>query len=519
MSGQEAGYFKKVLAVVREHVSNAVVGGVFLVLTGFSPDHWIVEVLHAIRLPDSILKSWSFGLDPRIFLVSFGIAIIVGDQLLRRRTAVLPEQLAAAGHDVVFTPQIVASPQPQPAEHEFALPDIPSIVVLPFVNQSGKPDRQFICDGITQSIISALGRYHELLVIDWISSSTYKGKEIRPRDVAAELKVRFVLTGSVQSDVDRIRVSVELVDGDSSRQLWANRYDRESNDIFAFQDEVTEAIVATLMAGYGGRLRRAWVERRQLPGFERLEAVDLLYRALDGWDFTKQGMVVARELLDQAVQLDPGFAKAYSKQAFTHLIDATYGLTDDYMESMAKARKLALKAVSVDDGDSWAHWALGCYHMYTMHHDQALAEFRVALNCNPNDAEVMTDYGLCLSYSGQAEEGIDAALKAMRINPHHHDWYTAQLGQLYFDSRRYDKAIATFNSLKQFDSANMRVYQAASFAMLGRRDDASTSVRCAIELDPEASVNKWGNSRLAPYAKTSDLEHFRAALRKAGLPE
>jgi adenylate cyclase len=284
---------------------------------------------------------------------------------------------------------------------------------------------------------------------------------------------------------------------------------------------VTEAIVATLMAGYGGRLRRAWVERKQLPGFERLEAMDLLYRALDAWDFTKQGIAVARELLDQAVQRDPGFAKAYSKLAFTHMIDATYGYgpTSDYMKSMAEARRLALKAISVDDSDSWAHWALGFYHLYSMHHDQALAEFRVALSCNPNDAEVMADYGMCLSYSGQAEAGIDAALKAMRINPHYYDWYTAQLGQLYFDSRCYDKAIATFASLKQFDSTIVRVYQAASFAMLDRDDEASTSVHRAIELDSKASVNKWGNTRLAPYAKTSDLEHFRTALRKAGLPE
>lgn len=519
MTEQETSYAKKLLTIMREHTSNAVVGGLFLVLTGFTPEHWIVELLHVIRLPDNVLKSWPFGLDPRFFLVLFGIAIIVGDRLLRGRAAGLKASLAATSHGVVPIPEIVASPQSKTAALGLALPDIPSIVVLPFVNQSEVSERQFICDGITESIISALGRYHELLVIDWISSSTYKGKDIRPRDVAAELKVRFVLTGSVQADVGRIRVSVELVDGDTSRQLWANRYDRASKDVFALQDEVTEAIVATLMAGFGGRLRRAWAERKKLPGFERLEAVELLYRALDGWDYTKEGMAVARELLLQAVKRDPNFAKAYSKMAITHMIDAVYGLTNDYGESMKEARRLALKAVSVDDGDSWAHWALGSYHMYSMHSDQAIAEFRVALNCNPNDAEVMTDYGLCLSYSGHAEEGIGVALKAMTINPHHHAWYTAQLGQLYFDSRRYDEAIRTFASLEQFDSAIMRVYQAASFAKLGRADEASASVQRVMELDPEASVSKWGNTRLAPYAKASDLEHFRAALRKANLPE
>jgi adenylate cyclase len=247
--------------------------------------------------------------------------------------------------------------------------------------------------------------------------------------------------------------------------------------------------------------------------------MDYFHRALGGWTFTKEGMLAARGLLTKAIERDPGFAKAYGKLAWSHMVDSSYAFSDDYEGSMEKAREWAVKAVAVDDGDSWAHWALGSYHMFSQRHELALEEFQKALDCNPNDAEVITDYGLCHSYAGQAEEGIEIALKAMRLNPYHQDWYTSQLGQLYFDARRYDKAIATFASLRWLDSAIMRVYQAASFAMLDRKADAAASVRRALELDPKASIEKWGDIRLAPYAKEVYLQHFRTALRKAGLPE
>ncbi|MBI2719437.1 MAG: tetratricopeptide repeat protein [Rhizobiales bacterium] len=200
------------------------------------------------------------------------------------------------------------------------------------------------------------------------------------------------------------------------------------------------------------------------------------------------------------------------------MVDASYGWAEDHDAAMEKGREWAVKAIVADDADSWAHWAFAGYHVLTLNHGVALEAYRTALACNPNDAEVMTDFALCLSYAGRAEEGIEKALKAMRLNPHHHDWYKSQLGQIYFDARQYDKAIATFANLRTLDSAIMRVYQAASFAAAGNLPQAQKSVQRVLDLDPGASLQKWTDPKLAPYGDASYLEHFRQALAKAGLP-
>ena len=175
-----------------------------------------------------------------------------------------------------------------------------------------------------------------------------------------------------------------------------------------------------------------------------------------------------------------------------------------------------MKAIACDDGDSWSHWAFANYHLYTLNHGVALEAFRKALDCNPNDADVTTDYALCLSYAGRAEEGIEHARKAMRLNPYHYEWYTSQLGQIYFDARQYDKAIATFASLRSLDSAIMRVYQAASFAAAGNLQQAQKSVKRVLELDPGATLEKWTDPKLAPYGDAAYLEHLRAESPQGG---
>ncbi len=245
----------------------------------------------------------------------------------------------------------------------------------------------------------------------------------------------------------------------------------------------------------------------------------VLQKAIDAFDFTKEGMVRVRELLTRAIGCDPGLAKAHSKIAWAYMIDASYGWAEDHDAAMEKARHWAVKAIAADDGDSWAHWSLAAYHVLTLNHGVALEGYRKALDCNPNDAEVMTDYALCLSYMGKAEEAMAPALKAMRLNPHHHDWYKSQLGQIYFDAHHYDKAIATFASMRSLDSAIMRIYQAASFAAAGNQQQAQKSVKRALELDADATLEKWTDPKLAPYGDAAYLENFRQNLREAGLPE
>lgn len=395
----------------------------------------------------------------------------------------------------------------------------PSIAVLPFANLSGDPAQDRFCEGLALNIIGNLGRFHELFVIDRFSTLAYRNRTVTAAEAARDLSVRYILEGSVQTSGNRIRVSVQLVDGAENQQIWASSYDRQLTEIFAVQDDITETIIGTLASGYGGRLGRAWRNRSRTGSNESFVALDYLQKALDAFDFTREGMVRVRELLTRAIESDPALAKAYSKIAWAYLVDALYGWAEDHDATLEEAHRWALKAIACDDGDSWAHWALAGYHMLKLNHGVALEIYRNALDHNPSDAEVMMDYALCLSYAGRADEGIEWALKAVRLNPHHHDWYKAQLGQIYFDGRRYEQAIAAFASLHTLDSAVIRLYQAASFAAAGNTRQAAKSVRRALELDTGATLQKWIDPKLAPYSDATYLEHFREFLLRAGLPE
>lgn len=416
-------------------------------------------------------------------------------------------------------PRPVAASSAAPVIIEASPPTKPSIAVLPFANLSGDAAQDIFCEGLALNIIASLGRFHELFVIDRFSTLAYRNRPVTSAEAARELSVRYILEGSVQKTGDRIRVSVQLVDGAESRQLWTETYDRQLTDIFSVQDEITGTIIGTLASGYGGRLGKAWRNRSMSAGPESFAALDHLLRAIDVCRFTKEDEILAREHLTKAIECDPGLAKAYSKMSLTHATDACLGWADDFDASMELARQWAVKAIACDDSDSWSHWAFANYHLYTLNHGLALEAFRKALDCNPNDADVTTDYGFCLSYAGKAEEGIEYARKAMRLNPYHFEWYTSQLGMIYFDARHYDKAIATFASLRTLDGAIMRVYQAASFAAAGNQQEAQKSVKRALELDPGATLEKWTDPKLAPYGDAAYLRHFRKNLRMAGLPE
>ncbi len=452
--------------------------------------------------------------------------LVVEENTLQVHVSALRKALAAGmittvhGRGYKYAgPRPEAASSAAPAADEAMPASKPSIAVLPFANLSGDAAQDIFCDGLALNIVANLGRYHELFVIDRYSTLAYRNRTVTAAEAARELSVRYILEGSVQQAGERIRVSVQLVDGAESRQLWTETYDRQLTDIFAVQDEITGTIIGTLASGYGGRLGKAWRERGKSAGLASFVALDHLQRAYDTCRFTKEGEARAREELAMAIECDPRLAKAYSKMSLSHTVDAYCGWADDYAASMELARQWAMKAIACDDGEAWSHWAFASFNLYSLNHGVALEAFRKGLDCNPNDAEVMTDFGLCLSYAGRAEEGVEYALKAMRLNPFHYEWYTAQLGQIYFDAGQYDKAIATFAALRSLDSAVLRLYQAASFAAAGNRQQARTSVQRARELDRGATVGKWTDPKLAPYADAIAREHLRQNLRKAGLPE
>ncbi len=411
---------------------------------------------------------------------------------------------------------------PTEAEPKEALsqPDKPSIAVLPFVNLSGDAEQEYFSDGITDDIITNLSRFRDIFVIASHSSFAYKGKAVKIQDVSQELGVRYVLEGSVQKSHDRVRITAQLIDGLTGRHLWAERYQRRAEDIFALQDEVTELIVGTLASGYGGRLRKAWQMRGEKHSAESYQAFDCFMRGMDHFDaWTKEGTQLGKECFQEAIRLDPYYAKAYAKLAWAHIEDAVNGWSADYESSMAQGLEFANKSIACDNGEPWGHWALAGFHIYAMRHDLALAELERAIELNPNDADVLTDLGFCLAFAGRAEDGLEATHNAMRLNPHHPEWYVAQSVFIYHDARRYEAGLAAVARLRSYDTTVLRLYQAACAAALGRESEAEAAIERVLQFDPEATLEKWASPKMAPYKKREDLEHFRENLRKAGLPE
>ena len=413
-----------------------------------------------------------------------------------------------------------AAASPPVEQSPLSLDDKPSIAVLPFTNMSGDAEQDYLADGITENIINGLSRFRDLFVIARDSTFTYKGKAVKVQDVSRELGVRYVLGGSAQWSRTGVRISAHLVDGATGRDLWAERYDRDAQDVLAVQDEVTQMIVGALATSYGGRLRKAWQHRGGGAGPQDLQAIDYFQRGQQFLNhFTREDTERAREYFAKAAELDPGYAKPWAKMSMSHLVDAMFGWSKDPAESWARVLEYATIAVERDDDEAWGHWALAGYYHHLNQYDRAIAEYQTALELNPNDADVLTDFGWCLNYAGRHQEGLEMALKAMRLNPHYPDWYVMQLGQIYFDARQYEKAIATFDSLPNLETILIQLCSAASHANLGHAEAAQHAVRRALELDPQATVSRWANPEMAQYKDPKDLEHFRDGLRKAGLPE
>jgi TolB-like protein len=288
------------------------------------------------------------------------------------------------------------------------------IAVLPFVNMSGETDQDYFSDGISEDIITALSKLRWFFVISRNSSFTYKGRSVLIRQIGEELGVGYVVEGSVRKDAGRVRITVQLNDVTTGSHLWAERYDRELADMFAVQDEITEAIVAAIEPQlYRAEHRRA---RRKRP--ENLDAWDLVMRALSHfWRVTREDNLAAQGLLEQAIAIDPNYAQAHAVLAVSHTFGAHMGW-ESAATATPIAERAALVAVEFDGEDPWAQLALACAQAYRFRLEDSLAAFEATLRLNPNFALALGFYGVVLSWTGRWREGADAAHRAMRLSPH-----------------------------------------------------------------------------------------------------
>ncbi|CAN7152196.1 adenylate/guanylate cyclase domain-containing protein [Rhizobium sp. LjRoot254] len=394
-----------------------------------------------------------------------------------------------------------------------------SIAVLPFDNMSGVPEHDFIGEGMSENILTDLARFKDLTVIARNSSFAYKGRAARVQDIRRELGANYVLEGSIQKAGDRIRVNAQLIDGVSGKHVWAERYDRKADDLFAVMDDITELIVATLATTYGGRLRKAAAESAATTGPTSFPAFDSFVQGMVELNkCTEESVERAGEHFSLAIKANPRYAKAHAKSCWVHIYKINFGWTEDAAASLRTALQFAEAAVAADDSEAWGYWAIAGCDMQQGRHDRAISGITRAVELNPNDADVLADMGLFLSYVGRADEGIPFALKANRINPNHPEYYDDQLGQVFFTARRYEDAVRSFEGIRNHITAATMVYLAASHAALGNMESAGATVKELLAKEPASTIAMWTSPDFIPYKNPEDVEHLARHLRAAGVP-
>lgn len=386
------------------------------------------------------------------------------------------------------------------------LPDRPSIAVLPFVNVSSDPQQESFSDGLTEDLITDLSRMPGLFVIARNSVFAYKGRAADVRAIAEDLGVRYLLQGSARHAGGRVRINAQLVDALHGGHLWADRFDRSLDDIFAVQDEVAGKIVEALL----GRLRAPPPRNRP----KSLEAYDLCVRARKLIDDSPQTAREAHLMLTRAVALDPHYAEAYRWLAMNHWMGWVH-----WGEPEEPARGLALtlaeKAVAIDPNDAGCRWVLANLLAYERRFDEADAEFDRAIALDPNEADTFATRSDILVLAGRVEEGLEQIRKAFRLNPYPASWYYLTLGQAQYAAGAYEAAVETLTRDETYRTGSRR-FLAASLAQLGRLDEARAEVELFLIANPHFSTSQWAETE--PFRDAATRAHFVEGYRRAGLP-
>ncbi len=357
------------------------------------------------------------------------------------------------------------------ARLENAVPHKPSIAVLPFTNMSGDAEQEYFTDGMTEDLITDLSKISALFVIARNSSFAYKGRAAKVQEIGRDLGVRFVLEGSIRKSGNRVRITAQLIDAETSGHLWAERFDRDLTDIFATQDEVVEKIVralaVTLTPGEAQRLGRRGTAN--VAAYEAgLRARELLSGA------TRQSVAQARAMYHRAIKLDPTYAVPHAGLAATGISNYVSDWTDDPGAELDEAERWARRALELDDQEPFAHMALGSVMLWRRDHDGALAEFRRMIELDPNFAQGHSATGLALMYAGRSAEALEPFALSMRLDPHYPSIVLHYLAQANFSLGNYGTAakqlIERIGRTPGTDSSRMML--AACYGHLGRAEEA-----------------------------------------------
>ncbi len=399
---------------------------------------------------------------------------------------------------------------------QFPALDRTAIAVLPFANLSGEPEQEYFSEGISEDIITALSKLRWFYVIARNSSFIYKHKSVHHQQIGEELGVGYVVEGSVRKTGDHVRIAAQLVDVATGSHLWAERYDRDLADVFAVQDEITQAVVAAVEPQlYAAEDFRA---RRKTP--DNMDAWDLVMRALSHyWRVTRQDNLVAQALLEKAISVDPGYGQALSLLAACHTFSAHMGW-QDMSKAVPVAERAALAAIRADSEDAWAHYALASVYLFHRRFDDCIAEFELALRLNPSFSPARGIYGVALSYRGRWEEGDRAAREALKFSPRDPfaAIYCGVAAYCQYIGRNYAEAIRlSREALRQrTDFVGAHRVLTAALGMEGGAEAAKSALEGVLRTQPNLTL-AWLASEL-PFEHEADKAHYVEGFQ-AGRPE
>ena len=413
------------------------------------------------------------------------------------------------------TPAIEPRPNEALAQPKPPLPDRPAIAVLPFSNMSDDPEQEYFSDGISEDIITALSKLRWFFVIARNSSFMYKGKAVHVKQVGEDLGVGYVLEGSVRKSGGRVRITAQLNDVANGSHIWAERYDRDVADVFAVQDEITEAIVGAIEP----QLYTAENIRIQRKPPSNMDAWDLVMRGLSYyWRVTRQDHAIAQRLLEQAIAIEPTYGQALGVLSASYTFGAHMGWLE--LETIAPAaERAALAAIRADSEDAWAHYALGGVYLITRRFDDSLAELELALRLNPNFSQAQNYYATALGFCGRWEEAVGASKRAIRLSPR--DPFLAlcygSACLAHFMGRNYEEAMrdARIAIRLRSDYAGAHRVLTAAAGMSGDSEAVAAALQELQRAQPGISL-AWIADHV-PIKHDSDRAHYLEGFRRAGL--
>ena len=411
----------------------------------------------------------------------------------------------------------VAGPNPGDApESALALPDKPSIAVLPFENMSGDPEQEYFADGMVEEIITALSRFKSLFVIARNSSFTFKGRAVDIKEVGRRLGVRYVLEGAVRKASGKVRITGQLIDAVTGAHIWADRFERDLTDIFALQDEVTVAVVSAIQP----KLFQAETEMATRRRPENLTAYDFYVRAMQQYYlFTREGVAEGLRLAHRALELDPRFGLAAALAGLRHMHNVVFGYAIDPQFDRNEAVRLSRLALSIDDSDPDTLAIAAIISAFMVGDSESeieMADRAVALN--PNSYIAWGARGHVYKIAGVPEEAVLSFERAMRLSPVDPQLHTTLVGMglAFIELGRFDEAIVAGKKAQRLNPSFATAYRclASAFAHLGRDDEAREAAARVLETDPAFTISAW-----IARGGQSNAKLLIEGLRKAGLPE